>query len=296
MRQVEKLCMSLVLASLLAGPAWSMGTEELGNKPLSGANYKAWPGVIDVINDSHRVYQRWVNGNEMFFFQGDTEALNQALENLAKVKTDKVEVVLRVGPGQTTNFSGNKKIDFGWRLHLIGGIAAAMRREDQGELIWARHPVLSIYVGEKISLDTLKIPAKITVSHIGQLQQRYAKAMNESESKMVRGWACGEIAALDPFNSAAMYRIAKMLTDEDPWVRLNAASAIARYGAKAKPALKALRAAAEGDDEKLSKQAKASIEKIKAAKPDAEAEARHVDVVKAITRFCDQRATDDPSP
>ncbi|NND96493.1 MAG: hypothetical protein HKN47_04085 [Pirellulaceae bacterium] len=277
----------VVLAA--ATPAWSLGMEDFGNKPIRGGNYESWPNVLPVINDTHRVYHRWVNGNETFFFRGDTDAVNESLENFVKIQCDIKEVVLRPGPTETSDLMQTKTVEFDWKLQLIGGIAAGMQREDMGEKIWVTHPVMTIYIGRDISLDRLVIPHGVQVTQIAELQARYAEALGSS-SKTVRGWACGNIAQLDPYNSAAMYRIAKMVTSEDKWVALNAAGALQGFGAKAKPALKQLRDAANSDDERLSKRAKETIALIEQAKPDEEAEANHIASIKAIAVFCAARS------
>ena len=290
MKRLNVLTLAFLLMGIAFAPtkASAMGEEGFGNAAKSGANYDAWPGILPVINDKHRVYFWWVNGNEKFFFDGDTAALNRTLIDFSKSESPTLEVVLRPGPGQTNTFNQKKAVDFNWELHLIGGIAATMRRLDRGENIWVSHPVLTIYVGDKIKLDQLKIPGNVRVSQIADLQSRYAEALGSTD-KTVRGWASGNIASLDRFNSAAMYRVTKLLTDEDDWIKLNAIGALKSYGAKAQPALKQLREAAESEDDNLSKRAKEAIKAIESAKTDKAAEEKHVATIKAIAKFVSNR-------
>ena len=273
-----------VVSSSQSHHASALGQEEFGNKPKRDANYQTWPGILGVINDKHRVYRWWVNGNEKFYFVGDTAALNDALTQFSETEFPQLEVVLRPAPGKASTFSGEKTVDFNWELHLVGGIAAGMRRQHLGEKIWVAHPVLTVYVGGNIELSKLKIPANVTVSQIADLQKRYAEALG-SESKTVRGWVCGSIASLDPYNSAAMYRVAKMLIDEDPWVRGNAVSALKSYGAEAKPAIKHLQSASDSGDERMKQRIAAAISEIESATLDEKAKSAHVAMVKEIAMF-----------
>ena len=90
-----------VLMSWLARPAKSMATEEIGNAPMNELNYQDWKGVMPVIDHHSRVYQIWVNGNEHFYYSGETKLLNEVLENFAGVEGPVREVILRPGSGET---------------------------------------------------------------------------------------------------------------------------------------------------------------------------------------------------
>jgi hypothetical protein len=112
---------SITIVTLLLlniSSAWSLGTEGFGNAPLRDANYSTWPKVMPVINDSHRVYHSWVNGNEYFYFAGDTAALNSALNAFAEIKAERLTVVLRQGPGQVSSFRREKSLSYNWNVHL----------------------------------------------------------------------------------------------------------------------------------------------------------------------------------
>ena len=110
---------SLLLAACPTGTP-ALGTETFGNKTLSEQAYQEWPNLIAVINDTNRVYQSWVNGGEQFFFQGNTEALNRALQQFALVPADVREVVFLPGPANVTSLMREKQLDYGrsvCRLH-----------------------------------------------------------------------------------------------------------------------------------------------------------------------------------
>jgi hypothetical protein len=274
----------LLVVSLQAGRAWALGEETFGNEPLSDANYTDWPGVMPVINTESRVYRIWVNGNEHFYYRGEMAAINDALKQFAALKFDVREVVLRPGSGEAQTFQGNK-VPFDWELHLVGGIARSMTTLDKGDLIWRKSPVLSIYVNDASELDKLKIPDGITLLGLADLKKRYTEALNNSTDKTVRGWGCGELAALDAFDRQSMQAILARLEDDDNWVRLNAAGAVSKYGTQAKGALDSLQAAARSDDKSLRTAAESAIASIESATADQTRVQRHAAALKKIEQF-----------
>src|SRR5687768_5091056 len=97
--------LAILVLALSVSAACASGTEQFGNAPLGDGNFGDWPGILPVINDPNRIYQSWVNGNENFYFAGDTASLNQSLRHFAAVKTEAREVVLRPAPGVVQSFS-----------------------------------------------------------------------------------------------------------------------------------------------------------------------------------------------
>ena len=210
---------------LIASDAWSLGFESFGNDPVEGSNYTEWPNVLPLVNDPHRVYFSWVNGNEHFYFAGDNAALNAALKSFSAIKAKKLTVVLRPAPGTGSSLKRDREFEFNWNLHLLGGIAKVMSREDLGTNIWDPTPYLHIYVGDGIKLDEIEIPDGVEVLEIADLKTRYAKCL-ASKDRTVRGWCCSHIAGLDPYDEESVRQIASKLNDDDDWVKLNA---VVRY-------------------------------------------------------------------
>ncbi len=276
---------ALILLAVAYGPrATAMGEEEFGNKPLSGANYTDWPGIMPVINDTHRAYRYWVNGNEQFFYKGDTDALNSALVELAKADTLRCEVVLRPGPGMTHPFDGKQDIPFSWDLHIVGGIARHMTKEDRGDRVWSKHPVLSVYVGGAIDLAKLVLPKGLTVSTLGDVKARTCDGF-KSSAQDVRGWTCGVLADLDRYDPASAAAMAKLLDDPVDWVKLNAVTSLQSMGATAKPYLAQIRALSASTDKSLSAAAKVAGDAIAKAGSNAPAASQFASTLKRIDRY-----------
>jgi len=276
--------LAVLVLALTGGAAWARGEEHFGNEPLGEANYAAWPGIAGVVNHPSRVYHYWVNGNEQFYYHGDTAALNDVLRRFATVVGDGKKVVLRPGPGTAMSFSRDKAIPFGWDLQIVGGVSAHLATHDQGDKVWSPHPVLSIYVGGGVDLQKLEIPRGLTVAPVVEVSKRAREAL-KSKDKTVRGWGAGVLAALDRYDAANQAAVAALLKDEDEWVRLNAVMALQTFGTKAQPALPLLREALDTKDERLKTEVQNSINAIEKAREDAAAERKHAEMLKQIDQF-----------
>lgn len=283
----------LVLALFVPARLWALGEEQIGNEPLSPANYAKWPGLVEVINDKARAYYNWVNGNENFYYVGTVEELNAALANFAKADLKEHEVVLRPEAGTVKSFQGDNQFTFQWHLQVFDGIAAHLLTQDKGELVWNKHPRLTIHVGNDIDLAKLEVPKGVKLLSVSDLSER-ARQGTESKDKTVRGWCAGVIAHLDardPKNQAA---IEGLLKDEDDWVRLNAAGSIALFGAKAKSALPVLKACLESKDKNLKTRAQDAIDKIEAAKEDEASDREHAAASERIRKFITEHSAPQP--
>src|SRR5262245_51384306 len=154
--------MALLLGGSLVQKARALGTEELGNEPLSEKNYEAWKGIMPVVNDKARVYENWVNGNEHFYYRGGVKELNATLAHFAKVEVAHHVVVLRPGPGAGQRFD-RTEIPCNWSLHVVGGLARRFAKDDIEDLEWQKDPVLTIYIAGAIDLDKIEFPKGVTL-------------------------------------------------------------------------------------------------------------------------------------
>lgn len=165
---MNRLCFIAAIIAALVGQfsaekAFALATDEIGNAPLNELNYTEWKGIMPLVNDKARVYQVWVNGNEYFYFKGNTKTLNAALATFAKVEVKNHVVVLRPGPIERRAIRDKSLIQFNWELHVIGGIARERATDDIEDLEWQKDPVLTIYIGGGIDLDKLEIPEDVTL-------------------------------------------------------------------------------------------------------------------------------------
>src|SRR5262245_1242854 len=130
--KVVAITAPVVLLLAFPAAALGLGMETFGNAPAG--KQPGWAeGVLEVVNLKSRVYSRWVNGNESFYYRGDARDLNEALRKYAAVKDEPRRLILLPGQGKTQSFGG-KPIDFDWRLHVPSGIYRAMTGKKHAEL------------------------------------------------------------------------------------------------------------------------------------------------------------------
>ncbi len=267
--------------------AYGLGEEKIGNQPLNEANYK--PAWMPVINDEARVYFNWVNGNENFYFKGDVQQLNAALKKFAAFEEPGCEVVLLPGPDETGTFSGKNVISYTWRLQIFGGIAAHMLTLDQGDQVFPKGPTITVRVDRDFDLAKLEIPQGVTAIGPVDLSKRIADGMNKSKAKEVRGWGCGQLAAVDPGSADNLAILAEKLKDRDSWVVLNAIGAVSQFRKKAASQLPTLRDLAKSEDKNTKEAAQRAIETIEKAPEDAAAERERAAAIEKIQALLEQR-------
>lgn len=239
---VRLACLPLAVLSLTALnlPAWGRGLIIKGNEPISVMPDYYPDGTALVINDRHRMYYTEVNGNEHFYFQGETSALNEALRQFAQIDMPRHDIVLLPGPGKAARFDGTHK-QCDWMLHVVGGIVKSMTEKEDEAGVWDQYPTLTVYVsGGKVDLAALDIPPRISLLTRDDLKARYLKGI-ASPSKESRSHASIFLATVDPFGKDSADAIQSLLSEEDSYVRANAAASLARMGKVAQDALPALR-------------------------------------------------------
>jgi len=278
-----RLLLVLFLSIVAGTEVFGLGEETFGNKPFHESNFGDWPNVMPVVNDTHRVYHSWVNGNENFYLRGNTDALNIALKNFGQVKAEKLTVILRPALGRVSSFNEEQKFFFNWQLHLLGGIAKHMSTRDQGNNVWDPNPEFIIYVGGDIVLDKIEIPENVDLLQLADLKARYEKSLKSTHTD-VRGWTCGQIAALDQYDAASVQKIAAMLNDKQDWVKLNAAGALSVFTAHASEAEKALRSV-ETDDVKLKDRIESTLKTLQESVVSKEERDSHDEILAGIAKF-----------
>ena len=101
----------------------------------------------------------------------------------------------------------------------------------------------------------------------------------------MRGWGCGQLAGVSPYDTVNLEVIGKLLADGDKWVQLNATSSVASFGKKSENFLPQLRELAKSDDENLRKSSEQAIKTIEMAGDTSAAEARHNSTLAQINDY-----------
>jgi hypothetical protein len=260
-----------LLVMFLPAVAAAMGTESFGNAPVPAQ--KDWrPGVVDAVNLPTRVYSRWVNGNESFYFQGGAAELNAALAKFAAIAAEEREVILRPGPGETRSFGG-KPVSFDWEVHVPSGIYLARAGKEKHSRVFAKHATLSVYPRKGgIDLGQVKFPAGVRVIGLDQLRDRYREGFASDEPEL-RGMALTFLAELTPLASDVVPILASGLEDRNEYVRRSAAGALSQQGARARDATDALKRAIEAEKEDPVRESlRQALGAVEAASPDTVAQ------------------------
>jgi hypothetical protein len=260
-----------------------MATEDFGNAPVNSLNYTEWPNITPLLDHNGRVYHWWCNGNEQFFFRGNTLALNDALNRFAAARADEHEVLLRPGVGSTPTFNKDVTVPFDWSVQLRGGVTRQDTTLDRASKIWSNWPTMTVYVAH-VDLSKVQIPAGVVVVELPQLTARGREALSSTDNT-VRGWGACDLAALDPYDTQSMTAIAKLLDDPDDWVRSNVLHALATFGNKATPALPALRKLLITAEKKTKQDLQETIDQITNAKDTTAQERDYRAALKSIADF-----------
>ena len=173
---------------------------------------------------------------------------------------------------------------YDWELIIIGGVSKFLTTLDRGDKVWSKYPTFVIYVGERMKLNEIRIPAGVNVLELSDLKKRHHEGLLSSD-KTVRGWGAGRLARLDPYDEDSLESVVKLLKDKDQWVRLNAAGALSVFGKKAQSAIPALRECSKTADERFQKQIERWIKEIEGAEDKADLEKQHSKLLAEIGEF-----------
>jgi hypothetical protein len=140
--------------------------EGSGNKPVSKKDYNQWEGIMPLVNDTSRVYSRWVNGNEWFYYRGNTSTLNKFLEKFSDVQVSKRMIILTDEKPEKLASSKSPSINYDWKMHLMGGTVGAVEAKRRGVKPKELPVAITIYRGSKnINPRCLCIPKDMEITH-----------------------------------------------------------------------------------------------------------------------------------
>ncbi|MEO1971139.1 MAG: hypothetical protein ABGX07_06265, partial [Pirellulaceae bacterium] len=164
--------MALLLAPAFAQVAFGAATERIGSDSKS-KSYKTVPqpgwagGLIRLPRHESRVYSRWVNGNEAFYFNSEPNEITDLITMFSRIRLRDHIVEVKHGKPEIRSF---KKSRFVYNVHLNveGGISLSHRRSATAA---ARtfEPVLTVYVGDAdshASLESFEWPRNLIVRNI----------------------------------------------------------------------------------------------------------------------------------
>jgi hypothetical protein len=146
MRTCQLLAGVLVLLSC-ARSVYGMAEERVGpdkDQRFPTVQQPGWPaGMIEIVRHDSRVYSRWCNGNESFYFKATPDQVSQLVKLYCATRLRDHVIIIKKGKGEVRSFHGDK-FDHNVDFHFLGGIALFMTR-DKGEAETCE-PTLTIFV------------------------------------------------------------------------------------------------------------------------------------------------------
>jgi len=286
MNKVYVVFLSAVLLLSLTNVLRAFGEEQIGNEPLHEISYQDWPAIMPAINHASRVYHNWVNGHERFYFKGSVKVLNDFLVEFSGAKP-RVEVLICPALSSNIKTFGGIDIPYDWSLELVGGITKHLTTEDLGGRIWSPNPMLRVYISDANTLKRLKIPRGINLLEPADLKRRYIEGLS-SKHQSVRGWGSGRLANLDPYDSNSIDIIAKLLDDDEWWVRLCAIGALQTFGQRARSVIPQIQVCADTEQKRLRDRVTEAIESIQSANANEMKANKHNEMLILIHRYAEE--------
>jgi hypothetical protein len=130
-----------------------------------------WPqGLNELVNRPDRVHGYFVNWEDVFFFSGDTQTLNEFLAGYAKLETTVLELVVHPGPKRVRSpwDKADRAIHADWSLYMSPIAREQIEAGKPTEKFVTR---VDVYLGGKVALDGLVVPVNIETRSGGELEQ-----------------------------------------------------------------------------------------------------------------------------
>lgn len=158
---------SFVPAILSASAARTVG----GDHPAGPVDNEHWPaGLAAIVNAPDRVHGWFVNWEDVFYFRGDTQDLHRFIRRAVALPGCDLRVVLHPGPLDVRSpwDAAPRPLRADWTLY-----AAPFTREqvtDDGITPGPFMLRIHVYLGGRVRLDGLAVPAEVTVESSGEIE------------------------------------------------------------------------------------------------------------------------------
>lgn len=152
---------------------------------------KSWPEHLeDLVNCKDRIHGYWVNSVDVFFFAGDTQALNDFLAHYSKLKDIKLVVVLHPGPKEARSPWDKDlhaaKADWGLYIAPRGWLLL-----DADSKVKKTDPTtisrVDVWLGGRVRLADLQVPQNVAVESGGEIEDFVRKRQHQSEAPRREG-------------------------------------------------------------------------------------------------------------
>ena len=156
-----------------------MGSDHPPVGPDSAlAGNSDWPqGLVALANQPNRIHGYWVNSSDVFFYQGETQALNAFLADCAELENTRFQVVFHPGPKRAqspwTNPDATDHGQADWTLYTTPFTLEDLEQRQPGEPLAEDAPFyiqVDIYLGHQVSLEGLIVPDTAILRAGGEIE------------------------------------------------------------------------------------------------------------------------------
>ena len=195
-RNVSLLLCAVLICLFGHWDAFGLGTEEFGDKPIHPQ--PDWPeGVEAVIQSPGRIYSRWVNGDEHFYYRGDTAGFNEVLRKFADTKTPIHRLILQKEYGKVKSLDGKSGFRYDWLLRVPSGLYRNQLIREKGKSTNEIYPSIVIPSGSNISFEGIIVPSGVDVIYPGNVKDDdYVKGIIP-QLKNAQAWSKARIKWLE---------------------------------------------------------------------------------------------------
>jgi hypothetical protein len=173
-----RACLAVLIPLVLATPeALGLGADHspgpLGPNP-------AWPrGFLELVNRAERAHGFFVNATDVFYYSGDTQALNQFLEAYARLPGASLKVIIHPGAKNASSpwdkrDNRERNLPIQWSLRsVIGG-------DNEADVKAGRlSTYVDLWLGSRIRLEDVRIPANVEAASGGEIERFVADRQKE---------------------------------------------------------------------------------------------------------------------
>jgi hypothetical protein len=164
--------LALSCGALTAPEAFALGSDH-PKGPVDGN--ELWPdGLKELANRSDRVHGYWVNETDVFFYDGDSKALNEFMDGYSKLKNTALRVVIHAGARKARSpwDKTERDIPVAWILAASSSPLDKAVVQNAGGRFYTR---VDVWLGSRLKLDDLRIPAAVEVVSGGEIEKFIAK-------------------------------------------------------------------------------------------------------------------------
>ena len=169
----QSIVAAIVLGLLLPALAWGLGRDY----PKGPIGVSGWPaGLAELVNVDNRVHGFFVNSQDVIFFSGNTNALNDFLTKYSKLPNTKLQLVIHTGKLEVRSPWDPAARDIAADWKLSTGLHEADAKQTAAGMFGTR---VDVWLSGSIQLGDLKVPQNVTVTSGGEIESFVKKHREE---------------------------------------------------------------------------------------------------------------------